>query len=164
MFSTYSKLHHSTFQTFYWLEQKRISVVVSYSPTLYFKFFHKIVSLFRLLLEETSSVLTVNCKSWSPVTTSKHPFVLPRYSWDGFPMIFSLVIQQSPRSAEAAPHQGDGGRGAPEGEFQADFRSQYVGEGNQERPGQQSQREGFVSFICRVHLTKGGPKVKLGRT
>ena len=51
-------------------------------------------------------------------------------------MIFSLVIQQSPRSAEAAPHQGDGGRGAPEGEFQADFRSQYVGEGNQERPGQ----------------------------
>ena len=80
-------------------------------------------------------------------------------------MIFSLVIQQSPRGAEAAPHQGDGGRGAPEGEFQADFRSQYVGEGNQERPGQQSQREGFVSFIsCRVHLTKGGPKVKLGRT
>ena len=50
-------------------------------------------------------------------------------------MIFSLVIQQSPRSAEAAPHQGDGGRGAPEGEFPADIQVQPVGSGNKERPG-----------------------------
>jgi len=32
----------------------------------------------KLLLGETSSIVTVDCKSWIPVPSSKHPFVLPR--------------------------------------------------------------------------------------
>ena len=34
---------------------------------------------FRLLLEEASNIVTLDCKFWTPVASPKHQFVLPSY-------------------------------------------------------------------------------------
>ena len=84
---------HFIERTCHWRRHSLLLLLITDNHILHLAFL--VNPWFRLLLEESSSILSVDCKSWTPVDTPKHPFVLPRYSSVGSSLLYDFLSGNS---------------------------------------------------------------------